>query len=634
MAESETRDRETSSDALMAVFSESGDSQPLDSRRPVRAAPDLPPPRSHGWYVFFGITAALIWTAGTIAYLVAYAGIDVLDPLARHSPAQLAGLAIFALGPAILFIMAALIIRELRQTVDRTRGVQAALARLAAPAEVAEAEVRSLSGAISGEIDRINSSLESALARLAAMEEVIRHHADTLEQSAGDARQRAEDLLQTLRGERERLQHVSDSMDDKAALIATAISEQSRMIAAAAELAGETATDAERRVRDSADALAGAGQAIADSAQSAAGKVDARVAELRDLSGQLENRTEQLEDAYKRHKTRLGEAGESLREEQEKIAAALDFHRAELEIMSKTAREGADALNDAAKQGAGTFSDTVEAALVRARRMAADVHAEADKASEAHRKALEDLQAASDNARKASQAAGEALEEQSRLVAARIEDINEKSFDAARKADESFAARLKEAEKLTSRAALAADEAAESVKRRLETVLTAARDESAAIEREIEKLADKLAELPASAQLRAKEASDALRNGLEGLNAAALAAAEEAQEIDAAFQARIRQNYELLSDFMLKMGSVAGGRRALDLPANEVPNPLSGKKKAETGGEAAGGEAPKRDTIAFPERGRSNEPGWRWKDLLSSMPDSDERRRDRDDEAD
>ncbi|HAQ34691.1 MAG TPA: hypothetical protein DCQ53_04965, partial [Alphaproteobacteria bacterium] len=100
----------------------------------------------------------------------------------------------------------------------------------------------------------------------------------------------------------------------------------------------------------------------------------------------------------------------------------------------------------------------------------------------------------------------------------------------------------------------------------------------------------------------------------------------------AAFQSRIRQNYELLSDFMLNMGTVAGGRRSLDLPSNEVPDPLSRRAKprsevkTEDAGEAPAPDAPldneaaqRRDHVGFPERGRASDPGWRWKDLLATM---------------
>ena len=206
--------------------------------------------------------------------------------------------------------------------------------------------------------------------------------------------------------------------------------------------------------------------------------------------------------------------------------------------------------------------------------------------------------------------------------------------------------RLAEAEKLTSKASQAADDAAESVRRRLEAVLASARAETQTVERQVEGMTERLDALPELARGRAQEAADALRRGLEGLNAAAMAAAEEAQEIDAAFQARIRQNYELLSDFMLRMGSVAGGRRAPELGLNEVPSPLPRRTRGETVEDttpsADKDEAPSKDemhrpltgirgsadnSVGFPERENSaarKDPGWRWKDLLSSMPEDDD----------
>ena len=164
-------------------------------------------------------------------------------------------------------------------------------------------------------------------------------------------------------------------------------------------------------------------------------------------------------------------------------------------------------------------------------------------------------------------------------------------------------------------------------------------------------MTQRLGELPEIARDRATEAADSLRRGLDGLNAAAIAAAEEAQEIDAAFQARIRQNYELLSEFMLHMGTVAGGRRTSDLGLNEIPAPLSRtrRRSADPAPEAEApdvrdeavasteemntplkGSEPKDEpradnSVGFPERGgrKPADPGWRWKELLASMP-SDE----------
>ncbi|WP_206750919.1 hypothetical protein, partial [Marinicauda algicola] len=103
---------------------------------------------------------------------------------------------------------------EVVRASSRAERVEASLTRLAMPAESTEAEVRRLANAISGEIDRVNVSMESALARLAAMEEVISHHADTLESTSGAAHERVESLVKNLRKERERLAEVSESLDD------------------------------------------------------------------------------------------------------------------------------------------------------------------------------------------------------------------------------------------------------------------------------------------------------------------------------------------------------------------------------------------------------------------------------------
>ncbi|HAV50501.1 MAG TPA: hypothetical protein DCX75_10340, partial [Brevundimonas sp.] len=148
------------------------------------------------------------------------------NPFETYTPAQLVGLSVFAIAPALFILITGFLAAELARMADRTRGIDGAVRRLAAPVDTAPRDVSNLAGAITSEVERINVALESALARLAAMEEVIAHHADALEQSAGSARDRAEALLEGLRGERTRLSEVTDSLDDKAALIAAAISDQ------------------------------------------------------------------------------------------------------------------------------------------------------------------------------------------------------------------------------------------------------------------------------------------------------------------------------------------------------------------------------------------------------------------------
>jgi uncharacterized protein YoxC len=607
------------------------------------------------WMVWLGNTLSFLWIGATIAYAVGFQEPGLLQTIAALSYTQLGGLALFILVPALLFSMCGMLAREVTRSADTAGQLDHAVRRLSSPASNAEYEVRTLSSAVTGEVERINAALESALARLAAMEEIITHHADTLEQSAGDARDRTEGLLSGLRKERLRLGEVSESLDDKAALIAEAISDQSKMVAAAAELAASQAGDSERRIRSSIEGLSDASDSLSERGDILADKLGARAAGLRELSDSLTERSEGLDTAYTNHRKRLADAGEALRKEQEKIAAALDFHRAELDVMATTARGGAEALNEAASDGASAFRDAVESAFKRSSDLAGKIRSESDHAAREHESSLARLVAAAQEAKSVSTAAIEAIEQQADVIADKVERTNEAAFDAARRSDETFEIRMNEAEKITARASQAADDAAESVRRRLEAVLASARAETQTVERHIDTMTDRLGELPVMARERSQEAADTLRRGLEGLNSAALAAAEEAQEIDAAFQARIRQNYELLSEFMLHMGTVAGGRRPPDLPNslanNELPAPLSrraGKpasngldaepsnpnpgllSETDTAPEEAVSRAPVDSKVGFPERGAQpsaprtkSEPGWRWKDLLSAMPEDD-----------
>jgi len=624
--------------------------------RDIPDSNDLSPPKLGSWLIWMGNIFALLWVGGAAGYVVGFQNDATLSTLGNLTYTQMAGLSVFILAPALLFIMCGFLARELVRSAHSSRRVDLAIRRLASPARHAELEVHSLSSAVTGEVERINSALESALARLAAMEEIITHHADTLEQSAGDARDRTEGLLKGLRKERLRLGEVSESLDDKAALIAAAISDQSKMVAAAAELAASQANDSERRIQASIEGLADASSTMSESGDMVADKLNVRAAGLRDLSNSLTERSQDLDTAYTTHCQRLNDAGEALRKEQEKIAAALDFHRAELDVMATTARGGADALNEAATTSATAFQESVDTAFKRSSELASQIRRESEHAAREHETSLSRLVAAAQEAKSISNAAIDAIEEQADVIADKVERTNEAAFDAARRSDESFDIRLSEAEKLTARASQAADDAAESVRRRLEAVLASARAETQTVERHIDTMTDRLNELPVMARDRSQEAADTLRRGLEGLNSAALTAAEEAQEIDAAFQSRIRQNYELLSDFMLHMGTVAGGRRPPELGANDLPSPLarrseSANKKTSANSSASADETldlteadelkqnhtqpiprgPVDSKVGFPEQGHrpqttrsQSEPGWRWKDLLSSMPETDD----------
>ncbi len=552
---------------------------------PLDVMPDLPKESGGGWIAFLGGAFGILWLGGAAAYLAGYADLTTL------TPAQLGGLSVFAVAPAMLFFLAGLLGREVARAGSRSRRLDAAVARLAAPVGHAEADAERLADAVSLQVDRVNQAMQGALARLAAIEEVITHHADSLEDSSSRAKSKADSLVHSLREERTRLSEVADGLDDKASLIAAAIQDQSKMVAAAAELAEAKAADGEKLIRSGADRLAAAGKAAEEAGDRIALSLDARATELRDFSDRLRERTDGLEAAYLKHKDRLGEASENLRKEQEKIGAALDFHKAELETMSRTAREGAESLKGAAEASGAVFERAVEEALERAGDLAREITTQSEGAAKAQEAALTRLQDAAAAARKAAEEAGERLTGQASDAEAALERVSEAGFEAARRSDEAFQARLREAEDLTTRAAKAAEEASEAVRRQLADTLKSAGEESRRIEEQLSTLRSKMEAAPDTARASVEAMERVMQEGLDALNRSSEEASQQARDIDAQFQARIRQNYELLSDFILRMGGVAGGRKPIDLGINELPDPLPRRRETRAEPQDGPGEA-------------------------------------------
>jgi len=153
------------------------------------------------------------------------------------------------------------------------------------------------------------------------------------------------------------------------------------------------------------------------------------------------------------------------------------------------------------------------------------------------------------------------------------------------------------------------------------------------------------AELPAEADARIAEIRAAIEKGLADLTDAAKRTASDTQAIDAAFQDRVRRNYEMLSEAVQLMGVVAqGGQGAAVLkrpvpkardapesapppvppptaappsaasPVSEPPEPVARPRIKFTAVAAETAPAPEPEAIAPAEKAN-----WSWKSLLTPL---------------
>ena len=115
------------------------------------------------------------------------------------------------------------------------------------------------------------------------------------------------------------------------------------------------------------------------------------------------------------------------------------------------------------------------------------------------------------------------------------------------------------------------EEAGQRSVERIESGLAATRLILADLERLLVDIDRRVESLPEEAQARAESVRAAVERGVGDLTAAARHAAEESQAIDAAFQERVRRNYEVLSEAVSLMGRVAGSAEAPDPAAHFAP---------------------------------------------------------------
>lgn len=522
-----------------------------------------------------GVILALLWVAGAVAYLVGMLGMKGLMTL---PPAQWTGLAFGIAGPALFIIALGWAVREMVLFGRFAGQVRKMAERFADPARATREDAGLLANTVQGQISRINQSVEGALARLGAMDEVLHHHAESFHRSEVQARERTDALINDLRREREAVEELADQLDRKAAEIAQAISDQSKMVVSAADIANAQTSEGAKSISASVDLLNDASRRTESSSRS--------------LQDHVQASTELMEKTV----ARLGQTREdllannaALQETQEDNFRGMDKRKAEIENLAAMSAKSAEELRLAASESAQAMKQSLNEALDQARHYTSILREESRSIGDQHTTRAHEL-------KKAAEEAQGALEAYAESISRRLEHANEASFSAASWADKTF-------EKLQETTA---------------------------------KLDERLAKLPEAADSSAREIEDKLRHGLSGLNEAAKQAAEEAQHIDASFQNRIRHNYELLSELMLKMGATAAPMGS----EVEVPNPLSRRPakpelparetpalrpEPETHAEQATDPepAPKAELrrAADPE---SKESGWRWRDVFSRIDKPDQ----------
>lgn len=541
---------------------------PLAVRRDLPPQPVAAKGGGRGIYAL-ALVISIVWAAGPIAFFSGYTrGIEPFD----YEPFAVTVFALLAAGPIALVWVAAFLLNQGARLAAEARFARAQAEDMIRPAAIAAAGAGGAAEMIREQIEHAVAAAAQARHELATLREVLAAESATLIEAAESSARTANVLTTTLGYERTELITLSSNLEGQVANVEDAIVRQARMVSEASDLAETQIREAEAQLAARAADLAAAAGDATDAARTAGEDLARQAARLEAAGTGVTEQIRTVEDGLAEQRAALVSVALSLRTEQEDFAAQVESQQAQLsEVLAAVRAEAAD-LGAAAVKGGEALESLVAKAVDQVRDVAEVAAEERDLFSasslqslgalaEAARHERSVLEEEAQNAIAAlSHAAADAraaTESQTESARQRIDQLSEAAFAAGQKADMVFEARLNEARALIEQSASLVEEAGARAGERLVSGLEAARRTVEQLEGLLSEVDARTARLPADAQARGEEVKAVVEQGVEELLNAARRAADETQAIDAAFQERVRRNYEMLSEAVRLMGVVS-----------------------------------------------------------------------------
>lgn len=537
------------------------------------------------------------------------------------------------------------------------------------PALLATAGAGSAVEAVRLEIESATTAAAQARHELKTLSEVLASETARLVDAAGNSARTATSLTASMAHEREGLGALAQSLDTQVVQVTEAIGRQARMVAEASDLAEAQIREAEAALAARAADLVAAAGSTTDAARIASEDLSRQTVRLETAGAAVTEQIQSLEEGLAEQRAALVSVSHAMRAEQEDFAAQIESQQAQLSELLTEAQGGVVAVQDATVQSADAVRQLVEEATQQYKALAEAATEEREQfgesalhtvgaLSEAIRHQRQELEDESRQAvEKLSLAAGEAAaaaSAQAEAARRRVDELGEAAFAAGQKADAVFEARYSEAQALIAQSASLVEEAGLRASERMTAGLKAAHEAAADFDRLLRDVEERAARLPVETQERSDAVKAVVDKGVDQLLGAARKAAEETQAIDAAFQERVRRNYEMLSEAVRLMGVVSGGaatpRTPRSTPSRPAPSTdvaptlhLRADRNASPDAEPSAEDIGLRPRLRLtptqadqdvsavfetsPEAEAALEPGaeadgWTWKDLLSSIDGS------------
>ncbi len=412
----------------------------MSKKRPSSTSASLPGARP---ILILATAATALWVGGLAAYALGFHA--RIGPFGDEAFA-LGVLALLGLAPIGLIWVGAYALLQAARLLAESARLQRLSEELLAPAALAAVQAGSAIGAVRHEIDRASAAAERARSELLGLREAMATESETLTARAADSAREAASLVQSLGQERQELGAASGLLESRVGEIHDVIGRHARMVAEASDLARAHIHEAEAALGARAADLAVAASRADQAARTAESDLARQAARLEQAGVTLGEQTRAVEDGLGRQRAALIALGHDMRADQEDLAVHFESQRAQLLEILRQSEQGAMHAGDVAGQGAQALRDLMAAVADQLRAMGEQAQVERERLGEAaaqslsmlsrtasdERQALEDgtrravetLSAAAEAAHHAAGAAGGDLAERARAASGELEAID------------------------------------------------------------------------------------------------------------------------------------------------------------------------------------------------------------------
>jgi hypothetical protein len=530
------------------------------------------------------LAASVLWAGGLAAYTVGLR--ERIGPF-EAEPFAIAILAVLGLAPVGLIWVGAFALRQAGRLMAEMRRLEQISNDMVAPAAMSAAEVGSAVQAIRKEIQSAVSAADRARADLLHLKDLLVLEGDRLIEMAAGSAKSASTLVQDLGRERQEFGVLQGKLDVRVGEINESIGRHAKMVAEASDLAQTQIQEAEAALAArAADLAAAAGEAV-EAAKMAGDDLTRQAARVEQAGATVGEQVQLVEEQLSQQRAALVSLAHTMRADQEDLAVHFESHRAQLEEVLRHSEQGSLQITEVAQLAGETLRQAIATTGDQLRELSDQAQVERDllggsalqsfgalaEAAAFERRALEDetrraieeLAAASEGAHKAAERAAGAARTQ-------VEALQDAAVTVTQKADVNFEQKLNQARILIEKSASLVEEAGLQSAFRLEQTIGKAYGALDALQHSLSEIEQRAQSLPNEAAARGQEVRKAIDHANQALIASARSAAQELEQIDGAFQERVKRNYEMLSEAVRLMG-VLGGNAATRAATPSPPRP-------------------------------------------------------------